>query len=66
LASGFKCYFRFGSLGGPPLLKFVMVVLLVVWVLGFLTHHTLGGFLHALLVLAAVLWLINVVRGGNP
>ena len=49
-----------------PLLKIVMVVLVLLWVLGFVTHHTMGGFLHALLVLAAVLWLIRVVRGGNP
>jgi hypothetical protein len=48
-----------------PLLKIVMVVLVLLWVLGFVTHHTMGGFLHALLVLAAVLWLISVVRGGN-
>ncbi|HST10794.1 MAG TPA: lmo0937 family membrane protein [Terriglobales bacterium] len=47
------------------LLKIAMVGLLLLWIAGMLTHHTMGGFVHALLVLAAVLWLVNVVRGPN-
>jgi hypothetical protein len=46
-----------------PLLKIAMVVLLLLWVLGLVTHHTMGGFVHVLLVLALVLWLISMVRG---
>ena len=40
---------------------FVMIVL---WGVGLFTHHTMGGFVHVLLVLALVLGLIAVVRGA--
>ena len=42
------------------LLVFVLVVL---WLLGFLTKYTLGGLLHILLVIAIVLGLVNFIRG---
>ena len=42
------------------------VVLLLLWVLGLVTGHTMGGFVHVLLVLALVLGLIALVRGKNP
>jgi len=35
-------------------------------VLGVVTGRTMGGFVHALLVLALVLGLIGLVRGKNP
>jgi hypothetical protein len=41
----------------------IAVVLLVLWVLGLVTSYTLGGFIHILLVLAAVVVLINVIQG---
>jgi len=41
-------------------------VLLILWVLGVVTGRTMGGFVHALLVLALVLGLIGLVRGKNP
>jgi len=41
-------------------------VLLLLWVLGLVTGHTMGGFVHVLLVLALVLGLIALVRGKNP
>ena len=41
----------------------VAVILLVLWVLGLVTSYTLGGFIHILLVLAAVVVLINVIQG---
>jgi hypothetical protein len=52
----------FRTTGGERMLKIAMVVLLLLWLLGLATGHTMGGFLHALLVLALVLWMINVVR----
>jgi hypothetical protein len=42
-----------------------MVGLLLLWILGLITHHTMGGFVHVLLVLASVLGLITLVRGNN-
>jgi hypothetical protein len=41
----------------------IAVILLVLWVLGLVTSYTLGGFIHILLVLAAVVVLINVIQG---
>ncbi len=41
-----------------------MAVLLLLWILGVVTHHTLGGFVHGLLVVALLLWFICLVRGN--
>ncbi|MFH1171640.1 MAG: lmo0937 family membrane protein [bacterium] len=41
------------------------IILLVLWLLGFLTH-TLGGFIHILLVIAVIFFLIRVIQGRNP
>ena len=38
------------------------VVLLVLWVVGLLTAHTMGGLLHILLVLALVVLVIRLVQ----
>jgi hypothetical protein len=42
------------------------VILLVLWILGLVTAYTLGGFIHILLVVAIVLFLIRIIRGENP
>jgi len=47
------------------MLKIAMIVLILLWFLGLVTGHTLGGFLHILLVLGLLLWMITLVRGGN-
>jgi hypothetical protein len=41
----------------------VALVLIVLWVLGLVSSYTLGGFIHALLVIAVVVILIQVVQG---
>ena len=41
----------------------VAVVLLVLWALGLVTSYTMGGFIHALLVIAIVVVLIQVIQG---
>jgi len=41
----------------------VVVVLLILWVLGLVTSYTLGGFIHILLVVAIVMFLINIIGG---
>lgn len=46
--------------------RIAAVVLLLLWVLGLATGHTMGGFVHVLIVLALVLGLIGLVRGKNP
>ena len=48
------------------MLGIAAMILLLLWALGLFTEHTMGGFVHVLLVLAIVLGLIRMVRGKNP
>ncbi len=41
----------------------IAVVLIVLWALGLVTSYTLGGFVHALLVIAIIVILIQVIQG---
>jgi hypothetical protein len=41
----------------------VFVILLVLWGLGLMTGYTMGGVIHALLVIAIVVMLIQVIQG---
>ena len=40
----------------------ILVILLVLWLLGFL-RHVGGGMIHLLLVIAAIVLVINLVSG---
>ncbi len=48
------------------MLTTIAVVLVVLWLLGFLGGYALGGFIHVLLVIAIILFLIRIIRGENP
>jgi hypothetical protein len=41
----------------------IIVVLFVLWALGLATSYTLGGFIHALLVLAVIVLVYNLLTG---
>jgi len=41
----------------------IFVILLILWGVGLLTGYTLGGVIHALLVIAIVVVLIQVIQG---
>jgi hypothetical protein len=41
----------------------IALILIVLWVLGFITSNTMGGLVHVLLVLAIVAVLIRVIQG---
>ena len=45
------------------LLWTIAVVLAVLWALGLVTSYTMGGFIHALLVVAVILVLVRIVQG---
>lgn len=45
------------------MLETIAIVLLVLWVLGFVSSYTMGGLIHVLLVLAIVMILIRVIQG---
>ncbi|MDB5260417.1 MAG: hypothetical protein JWN37_648 [Candidatus Nomurabacteria bacterium] len=48
------------------MLTTIAVILLILWLLGFIGFHVLGGFIHILLVVAIILFLIRIIRGENP
>ena len=41
----------------------ILVILLVLWLLGLVSGYTVGGFVHLLLVLALVIFVINLLTG---
>lgn len=45
------------------MLETIAVVLLVLWLLGLVSSYTMGGFIHVLLVIAIVVFLIRVLQG---
>jgi hypothetical protein len=45
------------------MLELIAVVLIVLWLLGFVTANTMGGFIHVLLVIAVVVVLLRVIQG---
>ena len=48
------------------MLATIAVILLVLWALGLVTSYTLGGFIHLLLVLAIIMFLVRLIQGRNP
>lgn len=41
----------------------IALVLIVLWLLGVVTAHVLGGFIHILLVVAIIVILIRLING---
>ena len=48
------------------MLETIAIILVVLWILGLVTSYTMGGFIHALLVIAVVVILIRVIQGDPP
>jgi len=48
------------------MLTTIAIILVVLWLLGFLGFHILGGFIHILLVIAVIMFLIRIIQGRNP
>jgi hypothetical protein len=53
---------------GPPergenMLWTIAIILALLWLLGFITSYTLGGFIHVLLVVAVVVIVIRIIQG---
>jgi Family of unknown function (DUF5670) len=44
----------------------IAVILIVLWLLGFVSAYTMGGFIHVLLVIAIVIILLRVISGRKP
>jgi multisubunit Na+/H+ antiporter MnhF subunit len=41
----------------------IAVILIVLWLLGFVSSYTMGGFIHILLVVAIIVVLVRVIQG---
>ena len=44
----------------------IFVILMILWLLGFVSGYTIGGFIHILLVIAVVVVLIRIIQGRSP
>ena len=45
------------------MLETIAIILVVLWILGLVSSYTMGGFIHALLVIAVVVVLVRVIQG---
>ncbi|MFH0739895.1 MAG: lmo0937 family membrane protein [bacterium] len=45
------------------MLTAIAIILVILWILGLVTAHTIGGFIHILLVIAIIMVLIRLIRG---
>jgi hypothetical protein len=45
------------------MLETIAVILVIFWLLGFVTSYTMGGFIHILLVVAVVVILVRIIQG---
>ncbi len=48
------------------MLSTIALVLIVLWLLGLVSSYTLGGFIHILLVVAIIAFLVQVFSGRRP
>jgi len=51
------------ALQGDKLLWPLVIVLVVLWTLGMRSANAMGGLIHVLLVIAAVVILVGLIRG---
>jgi asparagine N-glycosylation enzyme membrane subunit Stt3 len=42
------------------------IILLILWLLGVVGVYTIGWFVHILLVLAIIMFLVRIIQGRNP
>jgi hypothetical protein len=52
--------------GEANMLWTICVVLLILWLLGLVSGYTMGGVIHALLVIAIIVVLVRVIQGRRP
>ena len=45
------------------MLETIVVLLIILWLLGLVSSYTMGGLIHALLVIAVVVVLIRLIQG---
>jgi len=58
--------YRRPARGNTTMLETIAILLLILWLLGYLSAYTLGGFIHLLLVFAIIAVLIRIIQGQRP
>jgi hypothetical protein len=48
------------------MLSTIALILIVLWLLGMVSSYTIGGFIHILLVVAIIVFLMRVIQGRRP
>jgi hypothetical protein len=48
------------------MLTTIGIILLILWLLGIVGIYTIGWYIHVLLVVAIIMFLIRIIRGENP
>ena len=43
----------------------IAAVLIILWLLGLVSSYTMGGVIHVLLVVAIIMILVRLIRGGK-
>ena len=44
----------------------IAVILVILWLLGFVSSYTMGGFIHVLLVVAIIVVVVRLIQGRRP
>lgn len=47
------------------MLNTIAIVLIVLWLMGLVTSNTMGGFVHILLVIAVIMFLVRIINGNS-
>ena len=47
------------------MLETIAIILIVLWLLGLVSSYTMGGFIHILLVVAIIVIVLRLFRGGK-
>ncbi|MFA4986826.1 MAG: lmo0937 family membrane protein [Candidatus Brocadiia bacterium] len=45
------------------MLVLIAVIVIVLWLVGYITSNTMGGFIHILLVIAVIMILVRLIQG---
>jgi len=48
------------------MLETLAIILLILWVLGMVSSYTISGFIHVLLVVAIIMFLVRIIQGRRP
>jgi len=48
------------------MLQTIAIILIVLWLLGLVTGYTMSNFIHVLLVIAIILFVVRLIQGRRP